>query len=119
RGHKFMIPRHSVPSPRVSVSALRPFVPSPRVRFLDNSLLPAAYSYTAVVRLFVGRRRLRRLGFLSILVVLFACAVFAQVPSAQNKSEAEDFDARLGTDDGAAVALLIGGNQRGNLELCD
>lgn len=28
-------------------------------------------------------------------------------------------DERLGTDDGAALAILFGANMRGNLELCD
>ena len=28
-------------------------------------------------------------------------------------------DERLGTDDGAALAILFGANMRGNLEVCD
>jgi 2',3'-cyclic-nucleotide 2'-phosphodiesterase (5'-nucleotidase family) len=45
----------------------------------------------------------------------------AQQPSAgvETKTAGETFDERLGEDDGAALAILIGANQRGNLEVCD
>src|SRR5215470_13610746 len=34
-------------------------------------------------------------------------------------AEPPPLDERLGPDDGAALALLIGGNMRGNMEVCD
>ena len=44
-----------------------------------------------------------------------------QAPAAQTQDgkRTETLDDRLGTDDGAAAALLISANQRGNLDLCD
>jgi len=65
---------------------------------------------------------------LVLAIIALALTLFtegsSQIPStdkqesAENKSP-ENFGAMLGPDDGAAVALLIAGNQRGNLELCD
>lgn len=33
--------------------------------------------------------------------------------------QAATFDERLGDDDGAALAVLISANERGNIEVCD
>jgi 2',3'-cyclic-nucleotide 2'-phosphodiesterase (5'-nucleotidase family) len=62
---------------------------------------------------------------LCLLVLVLALSQFAP-PTAgqvQQSSTGEDapasFDERLGPDDGAALAILIGANQRGNLDLCD
>jgi 2',3'-cyclic-nucleotide 2'-phosphodiesterase (5'-nucleotidase family) len=57
----------------------------------------------------------------TLLVVFVAVPMAAQVQSggADSKGREETFDERLGPDDGAALALLIGANQRGNLETCD
>jgi hypothetical protein len=33
--------------------------------------------------------------------------------------QAATFDERLGEDDGAALAILISANERGNIEVCD
>ena len=33
--------------------------------------------------------------------------------------QAATFDERLGADDGAALAILISANERGNIEVCD
>jgi len=38
---------------------------------------------------------------------------------APGSAEPPSIDERLGPDDGAALALLIGGNMRGNMEVCD
>ena len=37
---------------------------------------------------------------------------------AQAASQTVSFDEKLGADDGAVMAILIGGNLRGNLGLC-
>jgi hypothetical protein len=34
-------------------------------------------------------------------------------------AQATTFDERLGDDDGAALAMLISANERGNLDVCD
>jgi 2',3'-cyclic-nucleotide 2'-phosphodiesterase (5'-nucleotidase family) len=61
--------------------------------------------------------------FVCSLVITLLCAALANsqaAPSPAGKSEiADNINLRLGQDDGAAFAILIGGNQRGNLELCD
>jgi 2',3'-cyclic-nucleotide 2'-phosphodiesterase (5'-nucleotidase family) len=59
----------------------------------------------------------------SLLVILFlSISVLTQNLATDiyvDTAKATSFDQRLGTDDGAALAILFGGNMRGNLELCD
>jgi 2',3'-cyclic-nucleotide 2'-phosphodiesterase (5'-nucleotidase family) len=49
---------------------------------------------------------------------LFASAI-AQSPSPKADEQPATLDERLGADDGAALAILISANERGNLNLCD
>jgi hypothetical protein len=49
---------------------------------------------------------------------MFASAMTAR-PSLPQAEQAATFDERLGDDDGAALAMLISANERGNLEVCD
>lgn len=51
------------------------------------------------------------------LLVIAACLA-AGARAQATTSEAVSFDEKLGADDGAALAILIGGNLRGNLGLC-
>lgn len=61
--------------------------------------------------------------FVCSLLIALLCAAAANsqagAPAADKSDTAQNMDLRLGQDDGAAFAILIGGNQRGNLELCD
>ncbi len=50
-------------------------------------------------------------------MVIAACLA-AGARAQATTSEAVSFDEKLGADDGAALAILIGGNLRGNLGLC-
>lgn len=54
------------------------------------------------------------------IVCLFVGAI-AQSPQGQSKANEQPatLDERLGPDDGAALAILISANERGNLNLCD
>lgn len=58
--------------------------------------------------------------------VLFVFAILvlsfwalAQNTNSEKPAPPSTFDERLGTDDGAALAILFGANMRGNLDLCD
>jgi hypothetical protein len=42
-----------------------------------------------------------------------------QTPSPVTSEQAATLDERLGADDGAALAILISANERGNIEVCD
>ena len=55
---------------------------------------------------------------LLILLSVFASLV-AETPSQVTQGQAATFDERLGDDDGAALAILISANERGNIEVCD
>lgn len=55
---------------------------------------------------------------LLIILSMFASAM-AQTPSLSTSGQAATFDERLGDDDGAALAILISANERGNIEVCD
>ncbi|MEW6129387.1 MAG: hypothetical protein AB1757_20270 [Acidobacteriota bacterium] len=65
----------------------------------------------------------RNLFFSFFIVTFFLVSALAQAPLYSDilidTAKAQSFDERLGTDDGAAMALLFGANMRGNLELCD
>src|SRR5262245_26039056 len=60
-------------------------------------------------------------------LLLLAATCFAILPIFPGKALSQEnsgtlpkpLDERLGADDGAAVALLFGGNMRGNLDVCD
>lgn len=52
------------------------------------------------------------------MICLFAGAM-AQSPSPKTDEQPATLDERLGADDGAALAMLISANERGNLNLCD
>lgn len=63
---------------------------------------------------------MRRLITCIIVTAALALTLSAQVASPVAPENAiQAFDERLGPDDGAVAALLIGGNLRGNLDLCD
>ncbi|MFY9557849.1 MAG: hypothetical protein WAV20_09150 [Blastocatellia bacterium] len=58
------------------------------------------------------------------LCTLLAIACLSVCAATQSEHQAEginklSLDERLGTDDGAALAILFGANMRGNLETCD
>lgn len=55
---------------------------------------------------------------LLVMMSLFVGAI-AQSPSPKADEQPATLDERLGADDGAALALLISANERGNLNLCD
>jgi hypothetical protein len=61
----------------------------------------------------------------TLLIVLSVFAsLLTETPSQMTTSqvtagEAATFDERLGADDGAALAILISANERGNIEVCD
>ncbi|HEX8186101.1 MAG TPA: hypothetical protein VF747_15160 [Blastocatellia bacterium] len=55
---------------------------------------------------------------LLMIISMFASAMTAR-PSLPQAEQAATFDERLGDDDGAALAMLISANERGNLEVCD
>ena len=51
-----------------------------------------------------------------------ACLCVGALPQTQQETSGHNtlsLDERLGTDDGAALAILFGANMRGNLEVCD
>jgi hypothetical protein len=52
------------------------------------------------------------------MICLSLCAVTGTPPQSAT-GQAATFDERLGDDDGAALALLISANERGNIEVCD
>jgi len=46
-------------------------------------------------------------------------SVMTATPLPSTGGQAATFDERLGDDDGAALAILISANERGNIEVCD
>jgi 2',3'-cyclic-nucleotide 2'-phosphodiesterase (5'-nucleotidase family) len=60
--------------------------------------------------------------FLLLVILSLSISVLTQELATDiyvDTAKAATFDQRLGADDGAALAILFGGNMRGNLELCD
>jgi hypothetical protein len=57
----------------------------------------------------------------SSLIVLIFLSAMSLIGSGSNIQEPakESLDQRLGSDDGAALAILFGANMRGILETCD
>ncbi|HVG22145.1 MAG TPA: hypothetical protein VNI02_24125 [Blastocatellia bacterium] len=60
----------------------------------------------------------KMIGALLITASLSLCVMTAPPPQAAG-GQAATFDERLGEDDGAALAILISANERGNIEVCD
>lgn len=58
---------------------------------------------------------LKRAVCLLTIAACLAAGALAQDTTSQTLS----FDQKLGADDGAVLAILIGGNLRGKLEMCD
>jgi hypothetical protein len=56
-------------------------------------------------------------ALLIILSVFISQAV--ETPSQVTSGQAATFDERLGDDDGAALAILVSANERGNIDVCD
>lgn len=55
---------------------------------------------------------------LLMMLCMFATSLTQTTPQAVS-GQAATFDERLGDDDGAALAILISANERGNIEVCD
>ncbi|MFP5262625.1 MAG: hypothetical protein ACLGJB_12025 [Blastocatellia bacterium] len=56
----------------------------------------------------------------ALLMALFTSAsAVTQTPPPPPARQPATFDERLGDDDGAALAILISANERGNIEVCD
>jgi hypothetical protein len=66
-----------------------------------------------------GDQPLRKIACALMLVLLMSASAMTQTPSQPPAGRPATFDERLGDDDGAALAILISANERGNIEVCD
>src|SRR5262249_51540545 len=65
-------------------------------------------------------QRYRSLLRKSACALLIVCSLsISSMTQAPGAAKSASLDERLGQDDGAALALLIGANMRGNMEVCD
>ncbi|HSQ18739.1 MAG TPA: hypothetical protein VLR92_00060, partial [Blastocatellia bacterium] len=62
---------------------------------------------------------MRRSLSLVLAIICFSMSVATQTEPPRPGENTLSLDERLGTDDGAALAILFGANMRGNLDLCD
>jgi len=53
------------------------------------------------------------------MLILLSALTLTGINSQAQQPAKKTLDERLGTDDGAALAILFGANMRGNLETCD
>lgn len=61
---------------------------------------------------------LRWLSVLLVTVMVHTLAVFAQTPQAPAPAPNDALRALLGADDNAALAIMYGGETRGNIDTC-
>jgi hypothetical protein len=59
---------------------------------------------------------LKKISFTLLAIITLSICALPQSPETRR---AVSLDEALGADDGAALAILFGANQRGNLDLCD
>ena len=62
---------------------------------------------------------LKRTIYALLAIICLLAGAIAQSESPKADEQPATLDERLGADDGAALAILISANQRGNLNLCD
>jgi hypothetical protein len=62
---------------------------------------------------------IRTVSLLIMLIFVSVVALSGINNTAQEPAAKGTLDERLGSDDGAALAILFGANMRGNLETCD
>lgn len=62
---------------------------------------------------------LRKMICAFLIVASSSLCATTQTPSPATGGQAAAFDERLGDDDGAALAILVSANERGNIEVCD
>src|SRR5258706_15448129 len=65
------------------------------------------------------REKLRRVLCTVVAVACLSVCGATQTEPPKPGENTLSLDERLGTDDGAALAILFGANMRGNLDLCD
>src|SRR6266404_7585581 len=65
------------------------------------------------------REKLRRVLCTVLAVACLSVCGATQTEAPKQGENTLSLDERLGTDDGAALAILFGANMRGNLDLCD
>src|SRR5258705_7678592 len=65
------------------------------------------------------REKLRRVLCTVLAVACLSVCGATQTEPPKPGENTLSLDERLGTDDGAALAILFGANMRGNLDLCD
>jgi hypothetical protein len=62
---------------------------------------------------------LRKTTCALLMILCMSASVMTGTPPSPTCGQAATFDERLGDDDGAALAILISANERGNIEVCD
>lgn len=62
---------------------------------------------------------MRKITCALLVILCMSASTSAQTPPQDAGVRAATFDERLGDDDGAALAILISANERGNIEVCD
>ena len=62
---------------------------------------------------------MRKITCALLMILCLSASVMTWTQSSQAGGQAATFDERLGDDDGAALAILISANERGNIEVCD
>src|SRR2546422_10716648 len=73
----------------------------------------------AYYELIQRREKLRRVLCTVLAVACLSVGGATQTEPPKPGENTLSLDERLGTDDGAALAILFGANMRGNLDLCD